>query len=677
MQVLTQIAGRPHMSWSLAAPSATHRQRSKPSPHAAGLEDTSSTTAANRIQAEERLWQDRAGVDGTYVLMCGIAGFVDGEATDRLHRLHRMTGALRHRGPDDDGLFLDDLAGLGMTRLAIIDLEGGSQPKSSRGGDLQTVFNGEIYNYRVLKKELQDRGHRFESDSDSEVVARAFEEWGPDAFSRMHGMFAIAVWDRRSHRLTLARDRIGKKPLYLWPRGRWLSFASELKALAPVGPWPGIDERAFGEYLHLGFVPTPRSIWSGISKLPAGHIAEWEDGRLRTWPFWEIERNAPTLDPVDPLHELDRRIHCAVGSRLVADVDVGVLLSGGIDSSLVAATAAEQHPGVHTFTVAFDDPALDESGPARTLAAALGTTHHETKATAGDALDLVQDLPGIFDEPFADPSALPTLLISRFAAQQVKVVLGGDGGDELFSGYERYGRFGRMLRLQELMPRSGRRLGRHLLASSHRPVRQAGTLLDRWGDTAADTYWNVIAITSPSVLRGLLAQPETAPGAPLSFVEAFTTTMDRGPRYADLSCYLPDGVLTKVDRASMSTGLEVRAPFLDTELVEWATRLSPRCLGAPGGKALPRALLAARFPELSRRPKQGFGGPVEQWLKGPLKPLVQDLLAPSSLAGHGLLEARAVERLVGRLDTIGPAVAAPVWALLMFQLWYHRWSSPT
>ncbi|CAA9214094.1 MAG: Asparagine synthetase [glutamine-hydrolyzing] [uncultured Acidimicrobiales bacterium] len=608
--------------------------------------------------------------------MCGIAGFVDGETADRRHRLHRMTAALRHRGPDDDGHFLDEVAGLGMTRLAIIDLDGGSQPKSSRGGALQTVFNGEIYNYRALKKELQGHGHLFESDSDSEVVARAFEEWGAEAFSRMHGMFAIAVWDRSSQRLTLARDRIGKKPLYLWPRGRWLSFASELKALAAVGPWPGIDERAFAEYLHLGFVPTPRSIWSGISKLPAGHVAQWEDGRLRSWPFWELERDRPALDPVDPVPELDRRIHRAVGCRLVADVDVGVLLSGGIDSSLVAATAAEQHPGVNTFTVAFEDPSLDESGPARALASALGTTHHETRATDADALALVQDLPGIFDEPFADPSSIPTLLISRFAAEHVKVVLGGDGGDELFSGYERYQRFGRMLRLQEILPQPARRLGRHLLPSSHRVVRQAGTLLDRWGDTPAATYWNVIAITSPSDLRRLLAHPEAAPTVPASFVDAFAAPLDRAPRYADLSVYLPDGVLAKVDRASMSTGLEVRAPFLDTELVEWATRLGPRCLGAPGAKALPRALLAKRFPELSRRPKQGFGGPVDQWLKGPLKPLVQDLLAPSTLAEHGLLQATAVERLVGGMDTIGPAVAPPVWALLMFQLWYERWSSP-
>ncbi len=609
--------------------------------------------------------------------MCGIAGFVDRGAPDREILLRRMTGAIGHRGPDEDGHFIDDLAGLGMKRLSILDVAGGSQPKQARHGELQVVFNGEIYNHQALRAQLQERDHRFESASDSEVVARAFEEWGSEAFRRMHGMFAIAVWDRTSRRLTLARDRIGKKPLYLWPHGQWLAFASELKALAPLRPWPAVDRHAFAEYLHLGFVPAPRSIWEGISKLPAGHVAEWEDGTLRTRPFWQLGHEGPELDPGDPVGELDRRLHAAVGSRLVADVDVGVLLSGGVDSTLIAVAAAEQHPGIHTFTVGFEDPALDESGPARQVAAALGTTHHETRATAADALALVQDLPGIFDEPFADASALPTLLVSRFAAEHVKVVLGGDGGDELFNGYNRYERFAAMLRLQSVLPPSARRLGQHLLPSSHARVRRVGTLLDRWGDTQAGTYWNAIAITAPSVLRGLLVEPSAAPEVPASFRVAFTAPPHLAPRSADLACYLPDDILVKVDRASMSTGLEVRAPFLETELVEWAARLSPTCLGSPGSKALPRALLATRFPELSRRPKQGFVVPLEQWLRGPLQPLVRDLLSPSSLAEHGLVQSASVERLVGRLGSAGPAVSGPVWALLMFQLWYQRWAQPS
>ena len=607
--------------------------------------------------------------------MCGIAGFVECEDDDRPGLLHRMTRALAHRGPDDSGHFLDDRAGLGMTRLAIIDIAGGHQPKSARDGDLQVVFNGEIYNYRALRKELVERGHIFDSDCDSEVVARGFEQWGPAAFRRMEGMFAIAVWDRKSRRLTLARDRIGKKPLYVWPEGRSLAFASELKALAAVRSWPALDDQAFADYLRLGFVPAPRSIWRGIHKLPGGHVTEWEDGRIRTWPFWELDRQAPDVRPSDPVEALRGRLHTSVGRRLVADVDVGVLLSGGIDSSLVAWTASEQHPGIHTFTVGFEDPAIDESGPARALASALGTTHHETRVTATDALSLVHELPDIFDEPFADASALPTLLVSRFAAEHVKVVLGGDGGDELFSGYTRYERFARMLRLQGFLPRSSRRLGRHLLPSSNRLARQAGTVLDRWGDSPATTYLNAIGITPPSLLEALLGRrPESSPEVVSSFEEAFTASPDRAPRYADLACYLPDDVLAKVDRASMSTGLEVRAPFLDTELVEWATRLAPDCLGVPGSKSLPRALLATRFPELSRRPKQGFGVPLESWLRGPLRPLVDDLLSPSSLAGHGLVRHEPVERLRARIGTPGWPVAGTFWALLVFQLWYQRWA---
>lgn len=399
---------------------------------------------------------------------------------------------------------------------------------------------------------------------------------------------------------------------------------------------------------------------------------------MSTRPFWQLERHAPDVDPSHAVESLRTMLQASVGRRLIADVDVGVLLSGGIDSALVAWTASQQHPGIHTFTVGFDDPALDESGDARNLAAALGTSHHQTTATATDALALVQELPVIFDEPFADASAIPTILVSRFAAEHVKVVLGGDGGDELFSGYTRYERFDRMLRLQKLVPRSTRRLGRYLLPSSNRLAQKAGTVLDRWGDSPARTYLNVVGLTSPSLVEALLGRPATASKQlAASFEEAFTESPNRAPRYADLRCYLPDDVLAKVDRASMSTGLEVRAPFLDTELVEWAARLSPGCIGASGAKSLPRALLATRFPELSRLPKKGFGVPLKSWLLGPLHPLVDDLLSSASLASHGLLRPEAVGRLRTLLDAPGSSVAGPVWALVMFQLWHERWVATT
>ena len=563
-----------------------------------------------------------------------------------------------------------------MTRLSIIDIAGGDQPKTARHGDVQVVFNGEIYNYRELQAELTRRGHTFESASDSEVVARAFAEWGSDAFSHLHGMFAIAVWEVAAGRLTLARDRIGKKPLYVWRRGRQLAFASELKAFSPLHLSFDVDRQAFAEYLHLGYVPDPKSIWRDVEKLPPGHVAQFEEGTWRSRPYWRLDGSAIDISvestvAVDQLHD---RLNTAVADRLVADVEVGVLLSGGVDSSLVTWLASEQHPRIRTFSVAFDDPALDESAHARAVAHELGTDHNETLVTAADALKVVEELPTVYDEPFADSSSVPTLLVCRFAADHVKVVLGGDAGDELFNGYHHYWAFDRIARLRRAVPRSFRHLGRPLARSRNSLLSRGGNVLDLMDDDPATTYRNVVSILAPGLLAAALSDPVHLDEAAQSFRSAWGQRPERGPRLADLAHYLPGDILVKVDRASMSAGLEVRAPFLDTALVEWAFRLSPATVGPPGAKAIPRALLARRFPpSVSARPKQGFGVPLERWLLGPLRPMLEECLAPSALASHGLVRPDVIPLLMDRMEAGRKAVAPALWALLMFQLWYDRW----
>ncbi len=608
--------------------------------------------------------------------MCGITGFVDLDAPDRAGLLERMVATIAHRGPDDRGQFLDDRAGIGMTRLSIIDLAGGHQPKSAAGGQVQVVFNGEIYNYKALQTELADLGHRFESQSDTEVIARAFEAWGERSFGRLDGMFAIAVWDRRDRRLFLARDRLGKKPLYVWHHGRSLAFASELKALAPAGVLDTIDHTAFAEYLHLGYVPHPRSIWQSVAKLDAGHFAVFAGGSLRVERFWEL----PELDGVgdnggDPVEGLRRRLSDAVRRRLLAaDVDVGVLLSGGIDSSLVAWMASEHHPAIHSFSVGFEDPDLDESDAARTVATALGTTHHEGFVTAKEALGAVEDLPTVYDEPFADASAIPTLFVSRMAREHVKVVLSGDGGDELFDGYERYRKFARLLRIARLVPPQAQRVAPRLARSKLTFPSRAGNVLSTLDRSPGSTYRNVVGILTPALVEEVLGARPDLSEISASFDAAFTAGTARGPRLADLAYYLPDDILVKVDRASMSTGLEVRAPFLDTELVDWAVALAPSALGERGEKRVPRALLATRLgPEITQRRKQGFSVPMARWLLGPLRPLLDECLSPPALRAHGLVRPQGVAELVRRLEGGRRAMETPLWGLLMFQLWYDRW----
>lgn len=602
--------------------------------------------------------------------MCGIAGFVDLESADRAGALRRMVEVLRHRGPDGTGEFLDPRCGLGMTRLAILDIEGGAQPKTAAGGDLQVVFNGEIYNFAHLRRDLIERGHRFDSRSDSEVVARAVAEWGEDAFARLHGMFAIAAWNRRTSTLLLARDRVGKKPLYVWLRGRSCVFASEPKALRSTGPLPTPSDESVETFLHLGYVPSPHSMWPDIAKLEPGHVATFARGVYRSRPYWEPPIG--TTAPADAASELGELLRAAVADRLVADVEVGVLLSGGIDSTLVAQAAAAEGR-VRTFTVAFDDPRADESRVAATVAQALSTHHHELRATAADALDMVDAMVETFDEPLADPSILPTMLVAQLARQHVKVVLGGDGGDELFDGYARYRDFRRMLALQRAVPKALTRAAPRLLRGPVPALRRVGLMLDRYEATPAMTYRNLAGRMTPSALESILGRTPNLEPASVPFRDAYVAGTRTGPMRADIATYLPDDVLAKVDRATMRCGLEARAPFLDTRIVEWALCLSPTALGPAGHKRIPRELLRRTFPDLAGRPKHGFDVPLRAWLLGPLAPVVDDCLGAGALRSHGFLHPPGVADLRAQLARGVPGAAPAVWTLVTFQLWHRRW----
>jgi asparagine synthase (glutamine-hydrolysing) len=640
--------------------------------------------------------------------MCGIAGLLapDGAAVDGSTLVPAMLAHLAHRGPDDDGLWCDPGAGvwLGHRRLAVIDLSvEGHQPMASADGRYVVSYNGEIYNFRALRRELEGAGHRFRGHCDTEVLVEALARWGVhETLARCNGMFAMAVWDRHRRQLHLARDRLGEKPLYYgWSGGR-LAFASELKALRPVPRLcTTVDCVALREYLRFGWVAAPRTIFRGVAKLPAGAVLTVPapgapSGRLNR--YWSV---APAIDagPDDrPEGELVDELQAlaldAVRLRMVADVPLGAFLSGGVDSSLVVALmqASASRP-VQTFTVGFHERAFDESHHAAAVAAHLGTEHHELVVGAPEARAVIPDLAGIYDEPFGDPSAIPTVLVSRLARRHVTVALSGDGGDELFAGYDRHRRAERNWRLTRRVPGPARRplgsvLRRPSASAWDRVLGAAGRVpglpQGRGRGWKAHRLAGLLDVESPDRLwehlltqwerpesvvlgsggngDGAVTDPAPHPRRPMGVTEEVM--------YRDLVEYLPDDILVKVDRASMSVSLEARVPLLDHRLVERAWRIPlDRKLTPAGGKVVLRRLLH-RFvpPALVERPKMGFGVPVGDWVRGPLRDWAEDLLSTERLAADGFFAPAAVRHL-WREHLDGRARDLPLWNLLMFQAW--------
>jgi asparagine synthase (glutamine-hydrolysing) len=635
--------------------------------------------------------------------MCGIAGFFLGreagaDSAALRDTASRMADAIAHRGPDDAGLWLDAASGVALAhrRLSILDLSAnGHQPMVSASGRYTIVFNGEIYNFRALRAVLEGGGVRFRGRADTEVLLAAIEEWGLDrALRESNGMFAFALWDADARTLTLARDRVGKKPLYYGWCGGAFAFGSELKALFAIpGFAPDVDRGALALLLRFNYVPTPWSILRGVFKLPAGTSATFDaravaagpgahSPREAAQPFWQpLKRARAALahpfagDAEAALDTLDTALRDAVRIRLECDVPLGTFLSGGIDSSLVTALMQQLNASpVRSFSIGFEDPRRDEAPVARAVAQYLGTNHTEFYVTGDDALATVPQLATTFDEPFADSSQIPTLLVSRLARREVTVVLSGDGGDELFAGYNRYVRALRIRRYREQVPRA-------LQALLARAMRAYGGQEPR-GHALRQLAAEIVADSPEAIYLNRMSRwrhPERAVPGTEPLATPFTDPAQRLAEghaadrfmYLDFVTYLPDDILVKVDRATMAVGLEARAPLLDYRIVELAWSLPWQMKLRDGEtKWLLRRLLARYVPPgIVARPKQGFGAPVADWLQGPLATWATDLLEPARLRRDGYFDARVVGDLWARFRAGNRKWHTHLWNVLMFQAW--------
>jgi asparagine synthase (glutamine-hydrolysing) len=640
--------------------------------------------------------------------MCGIAGLIADGPLDSAARAHltAMINAIQHRGPDDAGQWFDNDRGLalGHRRLAIIDLSpAGHQPMASASGRYVIVYNGEIYNHRALRARLEGEGHApaWSGHSDTEVMLACIDAWGLSAtLAELNGMFAFALWDRQQNELILARDRAGEKPLYYGMQGGCLLFASELKAITAHPLFEAtINRDALASFMHLGYVPAPASIWQGIYKLPPAHWLTFRPGnKLLPVPqsYWNLAAIAaagaanPASDTPALVDELEDLLRDAIGLRMEADVPLGTFLSGGVDSSVITALMQTQTSRpVQTFSIGFEDPSYDESGFARSVADHLGTDHHELRVTASEAQAVLPKLPAIWDEPFADASQIPTYLVSALARQQVTVSLSGDGGDELFAGYNRHVLGAKIWNRSERLPAIVRRgLGATLGAPgferiASRMARLTGLdngiagFAERLSKVGAimgandptDVYARLVSKWPQH--QGLVIGAESAGLPRIAFdFEDFRNAM----LYMDTVTYLPDDILVKVDRAGMSVSLEGRIPFLDHRVIEfaWRTPMSAKIRNGRG-KHILREVLYRHVPKaLIDRPKAGFGIPIGGWLIDTLRPWVESLLDPAKLRAEGFLDPDMVATTWEQFRHGNKALLSRLWCILMFQAWLEQ-----
>jgi asparagine synthase (glutamine-hydrolysing) len=636
--------------------------------------------------------------------MCGICGIhnLGFEPLNSRGVIDQMSARLKHRGPDSQGKFELPHLAFAIRRLSIIDLETGDQPLSNETGDITLVFNGEIYNYRELRKELLGRGHRFKTQSDGEVIAHLYEEKGTDFVRDLNGMFAIALWDNPAKRLVLARDRAGEKPLYYWQDGHTIVFASEIKAILEH---PGIsrqlDSEAVSQYFFYGYFPAPRSVYAEIKKLPGAHLMVVQGGRVHTQCYWRLQDYlcAPERPSITPSQEqevcaeLRERLREAAISRLVSDVPLGIFLSGGVDSSIVVAAMSELSPGnVNSFSVSFPNRSFDEGGYAAYVARHFHTQHHVLTADDASMRKALGYLVDHLDEPMADPAIIPTFLLSQFARKRIKVALSGEGGDELFGGYptylgvraaEYYLRLPRVIRRQ-VFDRVRDRLP---VSSGAVPL---GLFLRRFLTHAekspAERHHMWFGMFSPDEIDGLFSPEWVGPHPPSSAVFSPLPRVLQGARfdevlgemlYLDFRMYLEDNLLVKVDRASMACSLEVRTPFLDHRLMEFVAGL-PTNLKVRGfkGKYILKKAVEEWLPrKIVYRQKRGFTVPIASWIRNELRSLVIETLAEDKLKRQGFFNPAFVhqmlrEHLEGRADH-----RKALWTLLCFQLWYGRWGT--
>ena len=621
--------------------------------------------------------------------MCGIVGIFDMRGKSEISRvtLARMNNRQRHRGPDDEGYLVEPGVGLGHRRLSIIDLTTGHQPLYNEDGSVGVVFNGEIYNYQELIPELTRLGHVFRTRSDTEVIVHAWEAWGESCVTRFRGMFAFGLWDRRQEVLFLARDRLGVKPLYYahLPDGRFL-FGSELKSLLEHPGWSrDLDPCAIEEYFALGYVPEPRTIFAGAAKLPPGHTLLLRRGHGVPAPreYWDPRFTLNSrLSASEASAELIARLEESVRLRMIADVPLGAFLSGGVDSSTVVSIMAGVASGpVTTCSIAFADPKYDESRYAREVAERYGTRHSVDRVESDD-FDLIDELARLYDEPYADSSAIPTYRVCQLARRHVTVALSGDGGDESFAGYRRYRMHLMEDRLRASLPIGVRRPIFGLLARAYPKMDwaprmlRAKTTFEALGKDSVEGYFNTVSHTRDPMRRRLFGSALRSQLGGYNAIEVLRRHAARAAtddplalvQYLDMKTYLVGDINTKVDRASMAHSLEVREPLMDHSLVEWLATL-PSSLKVRGleGKWLLKRAMEPRLPrEVLYRPKMGFAVPLAQWLRGPLRRRVRDSLLGERLSDTGLFDGDYVARLVDDHQSGNRDYSAPLWALLMF-----------
>jgi len=644
--------------------------------------------------------------------MCGVVGFLTRKHFESFSRsLPEATASLAHRGPDDSGIYVDASAGVGLghRRLSILDLSPlGRQPMAGDDARVRIVYNGEVYNFKVIRKALEKAGHQFRSDSDTEVILEAYLEWGTECLSRFIGMFALAIWDGRRRRLFLARDQIGIKPLYYYHHEGSLIFSSELRGiLAFKGITQTLDAGAVPLFLHYQYIPSPRTIYQHIFKLLPGHFLICDSETFRTCS-WAVTPDASSrrssLSGISGsesacLDQLQDILTQAVSDQMVSDVPLGALLSGGIDSSLVAAIMQQvSSRPVRTFSIGFRESSFNEAPWAARVAAFLGTSHTELYVTSKDALSVIPRLPEIYDEPFADASAIPSILVSQLTRSHVTVALSGDGGDEQFCGYTRYWATQAMASGFQKLPgylrtwiyRSLSRVSTAFAENLYHRLQpvlpsafRSANFPDKWQKLIAQMnhadlqslYRVSVCLWDRDRTRRLTGRfPE-----PSRFEQAFDRTKD-WPALSrlmrvDQQTYLADAMLVKVDRASMAAGLEIRVPLLDQRVVEYASRIPENYLYRKGeGKVILRRLLSRYVPaSLFERPKMGFAIPVSRWLRGELRPVLLDYLSEGRLKREGLFDASMVAATVS--DHLSGRANHPhrLWALLMWEMWREKW----
>lgn len=634
--------------------------------------------------------------------MCGITGFVDFNKKSSEELLAEMSNCLSHRGPDGQGTYFSETpkatVGLGHRRLSIIDLStAANQPMHYDG--LHVIFNGEIYNYNEIRNELISLGHKFLTHSDTEVILHGWREWGEKSIRKWHGMFAIALFDEKTNKLICIRDRAGVKPFYYYFNNGLFLFGSELKSLvAHPGFIKEINPNAVASFLQYGYVSSPHCIFDHTYKLPAAHILRFDlsSKEILQKQYWNVydyyNRPKLSISLSDAISETERILSRSFEYRMVADVPVGVFLSGGYDSSCVTALLQKNSTEkIKTFTIGTTDKKLDEAPFARKIANHLGTDHTEYYCTPQEALEIIPELPYYYDEPFADSSAIPTILVSRLARKKVTVALSADAGDEIFAGYNRYDYISRFGEKIAKIPRPIRKLSAMAMENISsdsipffRSQRNFHSRYDKLKNllnnpSSSELLKNLIQVFDDREINRLLAEP------PEMLVSSHTSNELRKEFFDPLSymmaidyqTYMVDDILQKVDRATMSVSLEGREPFLDQDVIEWAAQLPSDHKYHHGQKKYILKQIVHRYlpEEIMKRPKMGFGIPLEAWLSDELKPLVQDHLSEANLKAHGLFNAKEVEKQSHEFFNGRKEKHFKIWHLLMFQMWYSHWFS--